>query len=649
MDELPHLGKSLSAHEPSRVLIADRLYFEYNATLLQGAIDHIAEPSNAVLIFCSDRFRNSSEIPPNQTDLIQTDTDIPLWSKTLYEPMLDRFEKYFMFPYGSSVLPEDMLAHLRNIPKDAYPGLKVPPRNKFLPQTLEGVTSCTLGPHTDLLSIEHRRLIDMEAGFEVRLTEEAKACLEHERMEDLAVDAPELLVNKTGRKIWYKLTREFQVPSYSLKAKIYLPNIDTDAKSLMKLLLAVSVARTSLEHELFDALLVGYDYHIDVDSTGIELTFSGFRDRLSLLVETVSSRLGNLSEHLTEENFAFSKEKAISTLEAKTEQHLYKKVAAFLGKSLRKRAFLDEELLVAVRELTFNETAEFAKGIFERGGVKAICIGEVRDTEARGVVTTLLRGIGIGQGDLSSTGGEEVLKLQGRSVVYRNWNPNPDDLNHLALNYYQIGARNNTKLAAAQMLVGLMRQQSFLVLRTHKQLGYVVWTSLHQIDYVDGFFVLIEGSKLPPHLMDKEIESFLRGFEEYLTTSLTDTAFAALQQNAAALLDEKDKTLQAKQGRYWSRINLGDEKFNIREILKREVMKLHKEDLIDLYREVFKQNVGKLSIQIFSKKTVSELPKNVLTPEETYSGKESDLLLNLEDLSSLPRFPRTSDMISNPQ
>eukprot|EP01017_Pseudomicrothorax_dubius_P015814 TRINITY_DN1805_c0_g5_i4.p1 TRINITY_DN1805_c0_g5~~TRINITY_DN1805_c0_g5_i4.p1 ORF type:complete len:245 (+),score=71.64 TRINITY_DN1805_c0_g5_i4:65-799(+) len=229
-----------------------------------------------------------------------------------------------------------------------------------------------------------------------------------------------------------------------------------------------------------------------------------------------------------------------------------------------------------------------------------------------------------------------------RRLVYRAVSVNLDDSNHAIINYYQTGVRNFTVFACLQMMKPLLSEKSFAYLRTQKQLGYIVSSGIFSYNLIDGAFVLIEGSAAPPDQMNKDIEDFLTVFQTKLE-NLDEKELQHMKDAVIQTIEQNGKSNEQRTERYWSDILQGEINVGTIDALKAKVPTITKQTLLQVYRQVFQQDVRKLSIQVFSQKYYISNMKSLsdsLLPREI-------LLTDFQQLNMLKRFPPYSEYIGD--
>ncbi len=160
------------------------------------------------------------------------------------------------------------------------------------------------------------------------------------------------------------------------------------------------------------------------------------------------------------------------------------------------------------------------------------------------------------------------------------------------------------------LLKSFLRRSAFTALRTNLQLGYVVSAGMLNKGNILGAYVLVQGNKETPDKVDKLIEKFLKeaakglkemDFEQYRSSYVTK-----LENKIQKLKDQSDE--ESKQ------VLKGIEEFDERKKMIKIVKAATKEDMIKFYEDIFKNNVKKLSIQMYNSQV--EIPTSLPSKED---------------------------------
>jgi hypothetical protein len=189
-------------------------------------------------------------------------------------------------------------------------------------------------------------------------------------------------------------------------------------------------------------------------------------------------------------------------------------------------------------------------------------------------ILKLTAGLDLGE-DRRPQDGRISLELGGQPTRLSGVAVNAAESNSAIELFMQVGTTLSLQ-EEAQLLVlaQVASKHAFHVLRTQKQLGYVVQCSVRSVGTSRGLTVLIQSSVQPPAQLEAEIESWMREFRSGPLAELSTSSFAEYQSAVSALLDEQPKTLQQETSQIWGELVEGTYRFQHEAQLARAVREL---------------------------------------------------------------------------
>jgi insulysin len=243
-----------------------------------------------------------------------------------------------------------------------------------------------------------------------------------------------------------------------------------------------------------------------------------------------------------------------------------------------------------------------------------------------------------------------VLPDSGVTTLFRDKGWNEHDENSCIVNIYQIGIVDIPLNAKMSLLLQLLREPAFNMLRTEEQLGYIVFTSVKTIaDNVKGLMFLIQSDSYDPIHLNERIEHFLLHFRNTILMEMSEEDFMT---NVSSLCDsmlEKSKNLSEETMKHWNVIQNRTYYFQRINDIVNVIRTLHKIDIIrlfDHYVLTSSPHRRKLSIQLFGTAHESvrqELISTSKSSEKVDVGTANEIVIDqsaLDDyIRSRPLYP----------
>jgi len=163
--------------------------------------------------------------------------------------------------------------------------------------------------------------------------------------------------------------------------------------------------------------------------------------------------------------------------------------------------------------------------------------------------------------------------------------PNPNEKSHFVSYFYHVGQFTPRDYALMLLLIKILGEKFFDNLRTKNQLGYIVQLSL--AIYRDSYYITekIQSSK-PIDFVKNKIDDFNSQIEKLIN----DSYFEQFVETINKELDEPDYSLEDKLSRYRPEISTRKYMFNRNQLIKEQLNKLTKQDLLNFSRKVLNES-----------------------------------------------------------
>lgn len=136
--------------------------------------------------------------------------------------------------------------------------------------------------------------------------------------------------------------------------------------------------------------------------------------------------------------------------------------------------------------------------------------------------------------------------------------PNPNEPNSALTYYVHLGSALEPRLRVlSALIINIISEPAFNVLRTKEQLGYIVtctsWTSIGDSEV--GMRIVVQSERVPTYL-EERVEAFLEEmktkFEEF-----SDEEFAQQKSSLEKRWREAEKNMSEETNKYWPQIDNG--------------------------------------------------------------------------------------------
>ncbi|KZV96205.1 hypothetical protein EXIGLDRAFT_747787 [Exidia glandulosa HHB12029] len=394
------------------------------------------------------------------------------------------------------------------------------------------------------------------------------------------------VVRKTPLSIlWHKKDDQFWVPKANVFLFIRSPMAAPTPRHIVKTRLFCELVTDALTEVAYAAELASLRYDFSPDVYGVQVSLSGYNDKLPVLLETVlrkiktieinPGRFADMKEDLRQEwaNFRMSQPVELADYYARF--------------TLSELTWPPDERLAELETVTLEEVHRHAQELLSRVKIEAFVHGNITQTEAVALMETsesILGARPLAPSEQLSNR-SHVLPPNAK-FVYQMDVPNVEDVNSGLSYYLHVGDITDKQLRAKlNLLAHIIHEPVFDQLRTKQQLGYIVQSAMIIRTGIMGLRIHIQSERSPAYL-EQRVDAFLEGYKDMLS-SMSEQDFEKQKNGLIMKKLEKCKNLAEEASRLWSAIDSGYHDFLRREIDVETLRTLSKEDMIDFVSTYF--------------------------------------------------------------
>ncbi|KAK2749559.1 Insulinase (Peptidase M16) [Onygenales sp. PD_40] len=511
--------------------------------------------------------------------------NIELVSQT-YPGNWDSKEKWYGTEYKLEKIPSDVLAeigHILESPSDRPAELHMPHKNEFVPTRLD---------------VEKKDII-------------------------VPAKKPTLIRNDHQFRVWHKKDDTFWVPKGSIDITLRTPLVYTSPGTNVTSRLFCELVRDSLSDYSYDAELAGLDYSLSSSVFGLEVSVSGYNDKMAVLLEKVLVSMRDLK--VKPDRFKVVKERMSKAFWNAEYQLPYYQVGNFTRYLTAEKAWINEQLAAELEHIEAEDVASFFPQLLRQTHVEVLGHGNLYKEDLlkmTDLVESTIKARPLPQSQWHVR--RNMIIPPGSNYIYEKTLKDPANVNNCIEYYLFVGSIAEPLLRAKSLLFGqLTSEPAFDQLRTQEQLGYVVWSGARYAATTLGYRVIIQSDRTNQYL-ESRIDAFLTRYAETLN-SMTEEEFESHKRSIINKRLEKLKNLNSETSRYWSHI--GSEYFDFVQHEKdaETLDTLTKSDMIEFYRQYIDPQSptrAKLSIYMNAQST-----SHKATPEQ--NAKLAEQLANI--------------------
>ena len=536
IDEVVRYCTGMHIYRPEHYLVGERVYLDISVQSPMSFLEML-KPSNCIIIVKSKSFEGKTSLK----------------------------EKWYGSDYNELKFTSDQMTKWNDAVNGTTPNpllnLYLPEKNPFIPESLAIYSnvddiSGKLALHELIRSPHH--LIN---SFTERNS--LVVCPNDDTQRTIS----EVTVPRYGKIIscYYLLDNVFKFPKANILVNLESFFCISNPHAVICTDMYCNILKELLSEYSYYADCAGLQYNIALAKFGLELTFTGYNDKLGTLVEKVLQTIKTMNISVSDALFDRVKEKLLR------ETKNYLKNQPYYHTTINSLLCLEEggrysgaDKYYALKEVTLNEFQAFSTIFLRSVSVELLTHGNITENDAKTIVNLFNEILDIKPTSLAPI--RRCVDLaQGIEYIYREYAKilNPEEVNSAVENIYFIGkmsvnnestTSNLYREALTILAVQILNEAAFDQLRTKEQLGYICFTGIKKVDPYFGLQIILQSSHANPNYLNERIESFLTNYRADIST-MKEESFEQHKTAVIEQLSETPKNLNRESKKYWSEIS----------------------------------------------------------------------------------------------
>ncbi|XP_045474818.1 nardilysin-like [Harmonia axyridis] len=431
---------------------------------------------------------------------------------------------------------------------------------------------------------------------------------------------PEKILETPQVELWYRKDQKFKLPVAHYHFYLISPLAVESALSICKMEMFMNLFIIQIAEDIYPAQVAELLYSVSANDRGLVFKVYGFNQKLPILVEVISQHLKMMESQLTSDMFEAVKEKLANSY--------YNKLIkpSTLTKDLRLSLLMDKyftptEKFSVISQITFEEMKKFCVQFLEKLYVKALVQGNVDKDTALRVIEKFISDLSYAPLEKKLYPQFKIWELPQGEKCCRVQSFNQNDSNSIVTNYYQSGPFNLRESVILELIMMIIEEPLFDILRTKEQLGYHVFCTLRDTFGILGYSITVnaQATKNTTSYVDQRIENFIKAMNKTLK-KMSEKKFNQVKRDLIKMKQSTDVVLEEEVSRNWVEI-LGDDYMFDR--LKKEIAIIETIRITDLRK--FWENINLLGNQQNHRKLTVQVVGFNINSEESSPQKTNDV------------------------
>lgn len=387
---------------------------------------------------------------------------------------------------------------------------------------------------------------------------------------------PSLLVDTPSFTAWHMQDERFNTPSVEWRVSLQNPTASYSAEEAVLTRLLAGWLNDSLNESLYPAWLAGQAFSAYPHARGMTLSFSGWRDGQTPLIEQAIEQLK--TAEITEGAFERVRYQLQREWRNAPQSSLYGQASRTLGEALLSPQFSNADFINASERFERRHLEDFRKRFLSDLYVDAMAVGNLDGELAREQAQLMRDHL---QPRLTRYDIANLTPLA-VSEEHRVLHPHSTREESLVLRYMQARDQTPEEQATTSVIARWLETPFYHQLRTEQQLGYIVNAGYSPLLEAPGIALVVQSPDVDSDTIAERMDNFLEEASQRLD-QLSEEDLASYRQAVYNQLRQRDTSLSGMAGRYWQATALDDVRFDRREQLADLVLTVSLEDIKALW------------------------------------------------------------------
>jgi len=394
---------------------------------------------------------------------------------------------------------------------------------------------------------------------------------------------PQILRDDEFGKIWFQQDYRFETPKAQMTFRINSTEVYSSPRNAVLSQLYTDAIREGFNEFGYPVRLAGLEYGINVDKVGINLTFSGYSDRIQELVKTVAGRLKKIS--IDQKTFNTLKEVRLRRYQNFHFQQPYQQAFYYRSLLLEGRKFSIMDYEKEIKKIKLKDLKNFAAKLYNRIYIEGLAYGNLSGetvSEAAEVLLKKLAAKPLAEADRFVNSVRQINAGDSHTFTRKM-----QVENSAVVTEVQVGQRSPKLQAELMVIDNLMQPQFYNDLRTSQQLGYIVNSGMTVLEKTLGLIFIIQSGEYNTETLEQRMDAFLEKFND----SLKKLPAAELNKIKRSVLNsklQKTTSVTAEAARLFTLAFEQNAEFDSNSKEIRALEELTREDILDVVNSLLR-------------------------------------------------------------
>lgn len=426
------------------------------------------------------------------------------------------------------------------------------------------------------------------------------------KLEENSQKYPYLIRDSDQLRVWYKKDDTFWIPKADFRIYFHSPISYASPENSISTSLFFAIFEDSLSAFAYDAEVAGLGYSVDSSRHGFTIRVQGYNSKIGLLLDHILERLAVFE--IEELKFGIWKERLVRSYKNIDHTNTYYQADYHALYLLEEGVFPLSERLKALEKLTIKDLKSFGKAITKQLNIEVLAFGNISKKEALKISENTL--IILKPEPLPNSKTVTLRSFfipHGETYQFDHYVQNEDNVNSCVKAIFQVCKVLDKKtFALLELFDNIAHEPVFNVLRTREQLGYVVFSGVHQQRTLAGFRITVQ-SERSASVLQQRIEKFLIEFGNTLN-GFSEQDIKKYIDSVIHKKEEKFKNMGEEANSFHKHITSGYYDFLVRYEDIENLKTITKQEVVDFYNKYISPSSPTRSVMYINIKSAKAKP-----------------------------------------
>ena len=362
----------------------------------------------------------------------------------------------------------------------------------------------------------------------------------------LLPNQPLRLIDEPGLSLYFSQDTEFLRPMVAEIYRFRLPRTLGNLETSVLLRFYEACVKESLNEIAYTASEAGLNLTFSAALEGVQLAVDGYDETAVRLLEAIAANLVNFQ--VSPERFAAIKDRLLRELANFPRADAHQILAETRRGTVREFHYRPDEQLPFAQNVTLDAVRNFARTLYAKGKLEALVHGNVTAATARADAQRFAAALKI-----SPVADAEILR---RRLLVAAPGESISTSEKLIVNNsafrqeFMLGTDTPELRAATLALANFIGEPFYSEMRTRQQLGYIVFGGAGDEEKSNFAYFIIQSGDHPADEVAARAAAYIAKLPSLLAELPADQ-WATIIDGVRSQLEEKDKTIAERAGRFF--------------------------------------------------------------------------------------------------